>query len=261
MSELSARNAAFLAEMGLAPLWQRRASALEAREPIVQRDQATAPGSFSSAWATEVVVRPTSKMAAMPAPAVAEMDWSELKSAVAGCTKCGLCHGRTQTVFGAGDERAKWLFIGEGPGHDEDQQGIPFVGPAGKLLDNMLLAIGLRRGDNVYLATSVKCRPSDADGRDPLPTAVEGAACLPYLQRQVALIQPTIIVALGQTAAMSLLQRDATAPLSALRGTVHRYAEWPVIVTYDPAHLLRNPADKRKAWADLCLAVTTYASR
>jgi uracil-DNA glycosylase len=261
MSEVSGRNAAFLAEMGLAPLWQRRASALVTQEPIAQVEQAVASGGISSAWTTDAVMPPISKVTAMPGRAIAEMNWTELKSAVAGCTQCGLCHGRTQTVFGAGDERAKWLFIGEGPGDDEDKQGMPFVGPAGKLLDNMLLAIGLRRGDNVYLTTSVKCRPSDADGRDRRPSAVEGIACLPYLQRQIALIQPTVIVALGQTAAMSLLQRDATAPPSALRGTVHRYAEVPVIVTYDPAHLLRNPADKRKAWADLCLAVTTYASR
>ena len=261
MTEVSGRNAAFLAEMGLAPLWQRRASALVTGEPIAQVDKAAVFDSISSAWATDAVMPSTSKVAAKPAAAIAEMNWTELKSAVAGCAQCALCHGRTQTVFGAGDERARWIFVGEGPGHDEDQQGMPFVGAAGKLLDNMLLAIGLRRGDNVYLTTSVKCRPSDADRRDRPPSVLEGTACLPYLQRQIALIQPTIIVALGQAAAVSLLRGDANAPLSTLRGTVHRYAEVPVIVTYDPAHLLRNPADKRKAWADLCLAVTAYASR
>lgn len=261
MSEVSGRNAVFLAEMGLAPLWQRRASALATEEPITRADKAAGPDSIGSAWATDAGMPPASKVTAKPASAIAEMNWTELKSTVAGCTQCGLCHGRTRTVLGAGDERARWLFVGEGPGQDEDQQGMPFAGAAGKLLDNMLLAIGLRRGDNVYLTTSVKCRPSDADGRDRPPSALEGTACVPYLQRQIALIQPTVIVALGQTAAVSLLQADAIAPLPALRGTVHRFAEVPVIVTYNPAHLLRNPADKRKAWADLCLAVTTYASR
>ena len=188
------------------------------------------------------------------------MDWATLKAAVAGCTKCGLCHGRTQTVFGVGDEKAKWLFVGEGPGRNEDLRGEPFVGQAGKLLDNMLLAMGLKRGENAYIANIVKCRPTDSTGRDRPPTPEETAACLPYLERQIALIQPKVIVALGKTAALSLLALDPETPVSKLRGTVHRYAGRPLVVTYHPAYLLRNMADKKKAWADLCLAMAAYAS-
>jgi len=261
MSGISERNHAFLAEMGLAPLWQRRASALMTHEPMAQAETAAAFDGTASAWTADPAIMPgTGKPAAVPGRTIAEMNWSELNNAVSSCTQCGLCKGRRQTVFGGGDERAKWLFVGNGPSADDDRQGAIFTGPAGKLLDNMLLAIGLRRGENAYLTTSVKCRPADADGRDRLPTAEESEACLPYLQRQIALIEPTVIVALGKTAALSLLQVDTAEPFSTLRATVHRYAAVPVIVTYDPAHLLRNPADKRKAWADLCLAMTTYAA-
>jgi uracil-DNA glycosylase len=190
----------------------------------------------------------------------AAMDWQQLQKAVAGCTACGLCHGRKNTVFGVGDSKAKWLFIGEGPGRNEDIQGEPFVGPAGKLLDNILLAMGLKRGENAYIANIVKCRPTDGTGRDRPPAAEEVAACLPYLQRQIELIQPTILVALGKTAALSLLGLDPATPVSKLRGTVHRYADRPLVVTYHPAYLLRQLADKGKVWSDLCLAMSTYAS-
>jgi len=189
---------------------------------------------------------------------IAGMDWSALKDTVADCRRCGLCEGRKKTVFGVGDEKAKWLFIGEGPGRNEDQQGEPFVGPAGKLLDNMLGAMGLKRGDNAYIANIVKCRPTDGNGRDRPPSPQEVAACLPYLQRQIALIQPTVLVALGKTAALSLLGLDPATPVSRLRGKVHRYADLPLVVTYHPAYLLRTLGDKSKAWADLCLAMTTY---
>lgn len=188
---------------------------------------------------------------------IATMAWPELKQTVAECRRCGLCEGRKNTVFGVGDEKAKWLFIGEGPGRNEDAQGEPFVGPAGKLLDNMLLAMGVKRGENAYIANIVKCRPTDDNGRDRPPTPQEVAACLPYLQRQIALIQPTVLVALGKTAAISLLGMDATTPVSRLRGSVHRYADLPLVVTYHPAYLLRTLGDKGKAWADLCLAMST----
>jgi len=192
-------------------------------------------------------------------PAIATMDWSKLNEAVAACEQCGLCRGRKKTVFGVGDEKAKWLFIGEGPGRNEDMQGEPFVGPAGKLLDNMLAAIGLKRGDNAYIANIVKCRPTDEHGKDRPPSAQEVASCLPYLQRQIALIEPTVLVALGKTAALSLLGLDPATPVSKLRGTVHRYQGLPLVVTYHPAYLLRQLGDKSKAWSDLCLAMTTYA--
>ncbi|HEX2604420.1 MAG TPA: uracil-DNA glycosylase, partial [Oxalicibacterium sp.] len=178
--------------------------------------------------------------------------------AVAPCTKCGLCQTRTQTVFGVGDQQAKWLFVGEGPGRNEDAQGLPFVGPAGKLLDNMMAAMGLKRGVDTYIANIVKCRPIDANRRDRPPAPEEANACMPYLQRQIELINPTVIVALGKTAALSLLQLDPATPVSKLRGTVHRYADRPLIVTYHPAYLLRTPGDKRKTWADLCLAMQTH---
>lgn len=191
---------------------------------------------------------------------IAGMSWPELKQQVAGCQRCGLCQGRNNTVFGVGDEKAKWLFIGEGPGRNEDQQGEPFVGPAGKLLDNMLATMGVKRGQNAYIANIVKCRPTDDNGRDRPPSPQEVASCLPYLQRQIALIQPTVLVALGKTAAISLLGLDPATPVSRLRGSVHRYQDLPLVVTYHPAYLLRTLTDKSKAWADLCLAKSTYQS-
>ena len=175
--------------------------------------------------------------------------WAELKQQVRECTICRLRAGCTQTVFGVGDEKADWLFVGEGPGADEDTLGEPFVGQAGKLLDSMLMAIKLKRGNNVYIANIVKCRPPGNRN----PAADEIAACLPYLQRQIELIQPKLIVALGKVAANALLDRDAT--LASLRGKLHDYRGIPLIVTYHPAYLLRSPTEKAKAWQDLCMAV------
>ncbi|GIZ51506.1 hypothetical protein NCCP691_15200 [Noviherbaspirillum aridicola] len=246
---MNERTALFIEEMGLGPVWLRR----DASGESVGLQPAVAP---EEAIADAAPLAPS----APPAPLVAEMDWTALKASVAGCVKCGLCQGRTHTVFGVGDEKAKWLFIGEGPGRNEDLQGEPFVGQAGKLLDNMLAAIGLRRGENAYIANVVKCRPTDDSGRDRPPAPDEAAACLPYLERQIALIRPTVLVALGKTAALSLLGLDPDTPVSRLRGKVHRYAGLPLIVTYHPAYLLRNLPEKRKAWEDLCLATATYAA-
>ncbi|HMA87470.1 MAG TPA: uracil-DNA glycosylase [Burkholderiales bacterium] len=176
------------------------------------------------------------------------MSWVELKQAVASCTACGLHATRTQTVFGVGDERAEWLLVGEAPGAEEDRLGEPFVGQAGKLLDNMLAALGLRRGENVYIANVLKCRPPG--NRNPEPGEV--ACCTPYLLRQIALIRPKVIVAMGRFAAQTLLASDAT--IASLRGRVHRYAGVPLVVTYHPAYLLRNLPDKAKAWSDLVFA-------
>ncbi len=179
------------------------------------------------------------------------LDWPALKQKVHDCTACKLRAGCTQTVFGVGDEKADWLFVGEGPGADEDAQGEPFVGQAGKLLDNMLMSIKLKRGNNVYIANIVKCRPPG--NRTPEPDEI--ATCLPYLQRQIALIQPKLIVALGKTAANALLGRDAT--LGSLRGKLHDYNGIKLLITYHPAYLLRSPTEKARAWEDLCLAVQT----
>jgi uracil-DNA glycosylase family 4 len=248
MTLTSERREIFLKEMGIGPVWQRRnangnATVQEQTMPSTSEPEVVHIASASSN--TDV----------------AHMDWTQLKAAVAGCTKCDLCHGRTQTVFGIGDVKAKWLFVGEGPGRNEDLQGEPFVGPAGKLLDNMLLAMGLRRGINVYIANIVKCRPTGADGRDRPPTPQESATCMPYLERQIALIQPTVIVALGKTAAVSLLGMDENTSVGQLRGKVHQFSNLPLVVTYHPAYLLRKLEDKSKTWRDLCLAMSTYAAR
>lgn len=176
-----------------------------------------------------------------------EMDWPALEAAVRGCTKCGLHATRTQTVFGVGNRSAHWLFVGEAPGADEDRQGEPFVGRAGQLLNAMLFALGLKRED-VFICNVLKCRPPG--NRDPQDD--EAAACEPYLLRQIELINPRLIVALGRHAAHSLLKTDLA--LAKLRGRRLQYHDIPLIATYHPAYLLRSPADKRKAWEDLRLA-------
>ncbi|MBI5005798.1 MAG: uracil-DNA glycosylase [Nitrosomonadales bacterium] len=216
--------------------------AVDEAVPVVAAAEAPVAESFQAA---PVAVIPT----AQPEQAAVATDWPALKQQVRDCTACKLRAGCTQTVFGVGDEKAEWLFVGEGPGADEDAQGEPFVGQAGKLLDNMLAAIRLKRGSNVYIANIVKCRPPG----NRTPEADEIATCLPYLQQQIALIKPRIIIALGKTAATSLLGRDA--PIGSLRGTVHDFNGTQLIVTYHPAYLLRSPAEKAKAWQDLCFAV------
>jgi DNA polymerase len=179
------------------------------------------------------------------------MDWVQLRAEVAKCTACALHKGRKRAVFGVGDEHAEWLFVGEAPGAEEDARGEPFVGQAGKLLDNMLAAIALRRGENVYIANIVKCRPPG--NRTPEPA--EAHACEPYLSRQIELLSPRLIIALGKVAANNLLGTEAT--IGSLRGRVLACRDIPLIVTYHPAYLLRNLADKAKAWEDLCFAVET----
>ncbi|MDR8731877.1 uracil-DNA glycosylase [Burkholderia pseudomultivorans] len=185
---------------------------------------------------------------------VAMLDWDALAARVADCTRCRLCEKRTNTVFGVGDREADWMLVGEAPGENEDKQGEPFVGQAGKLLDNMLRSLSLERGRNVYIANVIKCRPPG--NRNPEPDEV--ARCEPYLQRQVALVKPKLIVALGRFAAQTLLKTDAS--IASLRGRVHAYEGVPVIVTYHPAYLLRSLQDKSKAWADLCLARDTFGA-
>jgi DNA polymerase len=199
----------------------------------------------------EMGIRPVWKLRAKPKPA---NDWIPLKTAVSGCTKCGLHATRTQTVFGVGDENADWMLIGEAPGAEEDRLGDPFVGQAGKLLDNMLAAIGLSRRKNVYIANVLKCRPPG--NRNPTPEEV--AQCSPHLLAQIELIKPKLILAMGRFAAQTLLKTDAS--ISSLRGRVHRYAGVSLIVTYHPAYLLRTLEDKAKAWEDLLFARKTMQS-
>ena len=191
-------------------------------------------------------------LAARPS-GVAAMDWPALREAVAGCEACGLCRGRQNTVFGVGHEQAQWMIIGEAPGEQEDRQGEPFVGKAGQLLDNMLRAVGLTRAEagpeqQVYIANVLKCRPPM--NRNPEPQEV--AQCEPFLKRQVELVAPKLILAMGRFAVQSILQTGE--PIGRLRGRVHAYHGVPVVVTYHPAYLLRNPADKSRSWEDLCLA-------
>jgi uracil-DNA glycosylase len=188
-----------------------------------------------------------------PVPDSAE-SWESLRTEVLQCTRCSLHTGRTQGVLGVGNPHADWMVIGEAPGAEEDRRGEPFVGRAGQLLDAMLRAIGLSRAQNVYIANVLKSRPPN--NRDPRPEEV--AACLPYLRRQIELVRPRLLLAVGRIAAQNLLGTEES--LSRLRGKVHRFGELntPLVVTYHPAYLLRNPADKRKAWEDLKFARSVF---
>ena len=192
------------------------------------------------------------KPAGVTAVAADSLDWTELRETVAACTRCALHKSRTQTVFGVGNPDADWLIIGEAPGAEEDRRGEPFVGRAGKLLDEMLRAAGQDR-DQVFIANILKCRPPN--NRD--PEVDEAAACRSYLDRQIALLQPRIILAVGRIAAQTLLETDT--PVGKLRGKVHHLGGIPMVVTYHPAYLLRSPTQKRKSWQDLCLAMKVAA--
>ena len=201
----------------------------------------------------DAVAAPDERIPEAPAPAgvpSAPPELEALRSKVAACTACALHSGRRQTVFGVGNPRADWMFVGEGPGEEEDRRGEPFVGRAGKLLDAMLRAMNLDR-NTVYIANIVKCRPPNNRN----PGLDEAAACIPYLKRQIELIAPRLIVALGAVAAQRLLETDR--PVGAMRGKLHYAAhlEPPVLVTYHPAYLLRSPGQKGKAWEDLQLAM------
>lgn len=296
--QLDARQRAMLGEMGIrlwAPVPPRPAApAVDAeRAAAVPRPApSSAPTPVPAQRPERTVARPpvaapvavpaTTPALAPPPAGIEAMDWAELQAAVAHCRACGLCEGRTQTVFGVGSQRADWMVVGEAPGEQEDRRGEPFVGPAGQLLDQMLAAIGLSRqaeitldsgaastsqasaeGQNdsqkpmrrgVYIANVLKCRPPG--NRNPQPDEI--AQCEPYLRRQVALVQPKVILAMGRFAVQSLL--NTTEPIGRLRGRVHHYAGVPVVVTYHPAYLLRALPEKAKAWQDLCLARQVFES-
>ena len=181
---------------------------------------------------------------------IASLDWEALEDDIRSCTACRLCERRNKTVAGSGDRDADWMVVGEGPGAEEDRTGEPFVGAAGKLLDAMLASIGLRRGENVFIANAVKCRPP----MNRTPEADEIAACRPYLDRQIELVKPRLILAMGRPAATSLIGHEVK--INAARGRMHQRGTQGLLVTYHPAYLLRNSADKRRAWEDLCLART-----
>ena len=246
---MSAHREDVLRELGLTPVWRLRTPGKTVSNPAVTAEAAIAP----ALSAEPTIVRGLPKIPPLDARGmqIATFEWPQLKDSVAGCVACPLHKGRTKTVFGVGDEEADWMFVGEGPGAEEDAKGEPFVGQAGKLLDNMLAAIKLKRGRNVYIANVVKCRPPGNRN----PESGEAAQCEPYLHRQIALIKPRLIIALGKVAAVNLLKRDAA--VASMRGKVHQYQGIPLIVTYHPAYLLRSLPEKAKAWADLCFAVET----
>ena len=189
---------------------------------------------------------------------IASLDWDALRSEAEQCRACGLCESRRQVVFGVGHAQARWMVVGEAPGEQEDQQGEPFVGASGQLLDSMLRALGLTRSTDgpsapeqrVYIANTLKCRPP----RNRNPEPAEMVQCEPFLMRQIALVQPRLILAMGRFAVQALLR--SSEPVGKLRGKVHRYQGVPLVVTYHPAYLLRNLPDKARAWEDLCLAAS-----
>jgi DNA polymerase len=264
---MNARRDSTLREMGLGPLWRLRArsdvAAVEgpvvasapAPAKLAEAAQESAPrAQASGSTAQAVSVERAAVQAAMGASAdgrgerISRLDWDALEADIRACTACRLCERRKQAVPGVGDRRADWMLVGEGPGAEEDQRGEPFVGAAGRLLDAMLAAIGLKRGEGVYIANAVKCRPP----HNRTPESDEIATCFPYLARQIELVRPRLIVALGRPAAQALLKAEVS--IGASRGRLFQYAGTPLVVTYHPAYLLRNPADKAKAWEDLCFA-------
>lgn len=285
---LDARQRAILAEMNVAVDWWPDASKrIATNDHLIVAPVEYPPVSAPSTASEPALAAPAQDRATaharspMPEPTAATpvvgsrsvvtaLDWPGLQAAVQGCQACGLCQGRTQAVFGVGPEAeagpapVDWLVVGEAPGEQEDLRGEPFVGPAGQLLDQMLKALGLQRRAQgqyaghplrgVYVANVIKCRPPG--NRNPTPEEV--AQCAPYLHRQIELLKPKIILALGKFAAHTLLAATVpevhAQPLGRLRGQVHHYRGVPVVVSYHPAYLLRNLPDKAKAWDDLCLA-------
>jgi uracil-DNA glycosylase len=288
---LDERHNAMLAEMGV-PVWWRRpeGSAPAGALPDAGRAQAAPPTSAPAPTRPATPENVLGRVKGMPPPGVpvapspmppmapaclpmdtaGPADWPALEAAIRGCRACDLGHRRRQAVPGMGDTSPDWLIVGEAPGEEEDRQGLPFVGRAGQLLDRMLAAMGLSRQEKVYIANVLKCRPPQNRNPDP----VEIAHCLPYLWRQIEWLQPRIVLAMGRFAAHALLSHGAAQvpgqegvhqmPLGKLRGRVHQLEvggrRIPLVVTYHPAFLLRSPAEKAKAWADLCLALETVGS-
>lgn len=222
-----------LEEMGIAPRW-----VLKGASPSQVSNRADDEAHTVSA------VPPNEE----PSAVLSDDGWSSLEKQIYQCQQCDLCQHRHQAVVGVGDKKPLWLFIGEAPGAEEDVQGEPFVGQAGRLLDNMLKSLGLKRGDGVYIANAVKCRPPG--NRTPSPK--EMATCKPFLLKQIEFLTPRLIVLLGKSAVHSVLGEEK--PLGQLRQQRFSFGEIPVVVTYHPAYLLRNLPDKSKAWEDLLFA-------
>ena len=250
----SARRKQYLDALGIEPWLQRTHAPNQPLQAVVPIQKPAAVVETRAPANSQNIPMPQKFPDPLPAEPAFEVPttWEGLRPAVAGCMRCKLCKTRTNTVFGVGLETASLMVVGEGPGADEDAQGEPFVGRAGKLLDEMLKAIGRSRKEqapekSVFIANVVKCRPPG--NRDPEADEVE--ACRPYLDQQIRLVKPKLIVALGRIAAQRLLGTDA--PLSKLRGPVHEYGpdKTPLLITYHPAYLLRSPGEKAKSWADL----------
>jgi uracil-DNA glycosylase len=258
--ELDDRQRAMLAEMGVR-VWMPQAERAAPALASVAAQTAAPPTSQQGAASTSVhPVSNAPQMVSVPIvdisnlpDGIASMDWAQLQSAVMSCTGCGLCQSRQQAILGEGLASADWMIVGDAPGEEEDQAARSFAGPAGQLLDNMLKALSLTR-EQVYLTHALKCRTPV--GRN--ASQVEVSHCATYLARQVELVQPKVILAMGRTAALALLQ--SAEPLGKLRSQVQSFKGVPVVVTYPPAYLLRNQADKAKAWADLCVAASLVQS-
>ncbi|THC40340.1 uracil-DNA glycosylase family protein [Massilia sp. Mn16-1_5] len=282
---LSERDEVFLAEMGIAPIWRARHAPPEEAQPEEVQAEAEAP----AAPAPEPVSKPAPAfvpppprdpawgevpMTAAPAPsawaptpppapseeeqgdsleAIAAMDWDELRAAIARCTRCGDCAGR-KPVYGAGPAKARWFVAAGATSAADEAVGAPLAGEAGKLLDNMLGAVGLTRKEDVYVTSLVKCRPLSANGGDRAPTSEEAAACRPFLERELHLSGAGLVLTLGQIAANGLLGKPLQEPLAGSRGAIHAFRDLPLVATLHPGELLRRGGDKALAWTDLCRA-------
>ena len=278
MNRLSERDAAFLAEMGIGPLWRLRAAPeapLEAA-PEAEPDTAAAPAQpapQAQPLAPPPMPRQVAEPAARPAwtppprgesarglepepagPDVSTMDWAALRQAIAACKHCSACSEGRKPVLGAGARQARWLVAAGTASALDEKAGQPLTGEPGKLLDNMLAAVGMSRENDVYVTTLVKCRPANANGGDRAPTQEEAAACRPFLERERELLGAGLVLTLGQVATSGLLGKPLSEPLAASRGAVHRFGEVPLVATLHPGELLRRGADKALAWADLCRA-------
>ena len=277
---MSGRTAAFLEEMGIGPLWTLR-EAVEAAAPEVQEQVEEAapavkpyrpepspalppPPVYQAGHEPRAPMNhpqpPGSAWADADAPAavtdqeIALMDWTQLRAAIASCTRCGLCAGGRKPVYGSGAQQAQWLVAAGATTAADEKEGQPIAADAGKLLVNMLAAVGLARDTNAYVTNLIKCRPTTANGGDRAPTEAEASACRPYLEREVALTGAAMVLTMGQIAANGLLGKPLAEPLSASRGAVHALGDVPLVATLHPGELLRRGADKALAWADLCLA-------
>jgi DNA polymerase len=277
MNGMRERDVAFLAEMGIGPLWQLRARAdavageveqvrvSPSAQPVAEREQgAAAPvqaPATSAAQPAPAVAAPANAGSAWgdePAPAaepdIANMGWTELRAAIAACTRCSACRDGRKPVSGSGAREARWFVTAGAATAPDETAGEPLAGDAGKLLDNMLAAVGHARARDVYVTNLIKCRPASAKGGDRAPTAEEAAACRPYLERELVLSGASTVLTLGQVAANGLLGKPLQEPLAGSRGQVHEVNGVALVATLHPGELLRRGADKALAWADLCRA-------